>query len=85
MIDPEWTTEKPRKPGWHWYRSKRDRLQIIELIEWNNELRAIGVLQDMYSHLGRIEFHSGLRLNGLGRRIRRRNIVSRSYPKIARE
>ena len=51
MIDPEWTTEKPRKPGWYWYRSKRDRLQIIELIEWNNELRAIGVSQDMYSHL----------------------------------
>jgi hypothetical protein len=51
MIDPEWTTEKPSKPGWYWYRSKRDRLQIIELIEWNNELRAIGVSQGMYSHL----------------------------------
>jgi hypothetical protein len=28
-----WTTNKPTKPGWYWYRSKRDRLQIIELIE----------------------------------------------------
>jgi hypothetical protein len=46
-----WKTEKPGKPGWYWYRSKSDRLQIIELIEWNNELRAIGVSQGMYSHL----------------------------------
>jgi len=38
-------TEKPTKPGWYWYRSKRDRLQIIEIIEWNNELRAIGVFR----------------------------------------
>jgi hypothetical protein len=38
-----WTPEKPTKPGWYWYRAKRDRLQIIELIEWNNELRAIGM------------------------------------------
>jgi hypothetical protein len=43
MIDPEYTSEKPRKPRWYWYQSKRDRPQIIELIEWNNELRAIGV------------------------------------------
>jgi hypothetical protein len=29
MSEPEWTTEKPSKPGWYWYWSKRDRLQII--------------------------------------------------------
>ena len=46
-----WTTETPMVPGWYWYRSKRDRLQIIELIQWNNELRAIGVSPGMYSHL----------------------------------
>ena len=46
-----WTTETPMVPGWYWYRSKRDRLQIIELIEWNKELRAIGVSPGMYSHL----------------------------------
>jgi hypothetical protein len=51
MIDPEWTTEKPTKLGWYWYKSKRDRLQIIELIEWNKELRAIDVSQGMHSHL----------------------------------
>jgi hypothetical protein len=33
------------------WRSKRDRLQIIELIEWNNELRTIGVSPGMHSHL----------------------------------
>jgi hypothetical protein len=42
-----WTTEKPTKPVWYWYRSKRDRLQIIELIEWSNELKAIGMSQGM--------------------------------------
>jgi hypothetical protein len=46
-----WTTEQPSKPGWYRYRSTRDRLQIIELIEWNNELRTIGVSPGMYSHL----------------------------------
>jgi len=44
-------TERPTKPRWYWYRSKRDRVQIIELIEWNKELRAIGVSPGMYSHL----------------------------------
>ncbi|MEP6959138.1 MAG: hypothetical protein ABI980_10460, partial [Nitrospirota bacterium] len=38
-----WTTEKPSKPGWYWYRSPADRPQVIELIEWNDELRAVGV------------------------------------------
>jgi hypothetical protein len=51
MSDLNWTTDKPRKPGWYWYRSKRDRLQIIEFIEWNNELRTIGVSPGMYPHL----------------------------------
>jgi hypothetical protein len=51
MSDLNWTTDKPTKPGWYWYRSKRDRLQIIELIEWNNELRTIGVSPGMYPHL----------------------------------
>ena len=46
-----WTTETPMVPGWYWYRSKRDRLQIIELIEWTKELRAIGVSQGLYSQL----------------------------------
>jgi hypothetical protein len=46
-----WTTDKPTKPRWYRYRSNRDRLQMIELIEWNNELRTIGVLPGMYSHL----------------------------------
>ena len=45
-----WTREKPTKPGWYWYRSQRDRVQIIELIEWNKELRTIGVSPGMYSH-----------------------------------
>jgi len=45
-----WTTETPMVPGWYWYRSKRDRLQIIELIQWNNELRTIGVSPDMHLH-----------------------------------
>ena len=51
MSDLNWTTDKPTKPGWYWYRSKRDRLQNIELIEWNNELRSIGVSPGMYPHL----------------------------------
>jgi hypothetical protein len=46
-----WTTEKPSKPGWYWYRSPTDRVQIIELVEWNNELRAVGVSPDMHLHL----------------------------------
>lgn len=45
------TTEKPTKLGWYWYRSKRERLQIIELIAWNNELRTIGVSPGMHAHL----------------------------------
>ena len=51
MSDLNWTTDKSTKPWWYWYRSKRDRLQIIELIEWNNELRTIGVSPGMYAHL----------------------------------
>ena len=45
-----WTSEKPTKPGWYWYRSQHDRVQIIELIEWNKELRTIGVSPGMYPH-----------------------------------
>ena len=46
-----WTTETPVVPGWYWYRSKRDRLQILELIQWNNELRTIGVSPGMHAYL----------------------------------
>jgi len=67
MSDLNWTTDKPTKPGWYWYRSKRDRLQIIELIEWNNELRTIGVSPGMYRTLRLIVCPMGLRVNGLGR------------------
>jgi CheY-like chemotaxis protein len=45
-----WTIEKPNKPGLYWYRSERDRLQIIEFIEWNRELRTIDVSHGMYAH-----------------------------------
>jgi hypothetical protein len=24
MIDPAWTTKKPTKPGWYWYRGESD-------------------------------------------------------------
>ena len=50
-MQPAWTTENPTKPAWYWCRSKRDRYQVIELIEWNNELRTIGVSPSMYAHL----------------------------------
>ena len=45
-----WTTNKPTKPGWYWYKSKRDRPQIIDLIEWNDGLRIIGIAQGLYTH-----------------------------------
>jgi CheY-like chemotaxis protein len=50
MSNLIWTTEKPTKPGWYWYRSQRDRVQIIELIDGNKELRTIAVSPGMYSH-----------------------------------
>ena len=46
-----WTTDKPTKPGWYWYKSQRDRMQIVDLIEWNNGLRVIGIAEGMYSQL----------------------------------
>ena len=54
-----WTTDKPTRPGWYWYKSKRDRMQIVDLIEWNNGLRIIGIAQSMYSHLVTHEFPYG--------------------------
>jgi len=46
-----WTTDKPTKPGWYWYKSQRDRMQIVDLIEWNNGLRVIGIAEGMYAQL----------------------------------
>ncbi len=37
-----WTTEKPSKVGWYWWRSKGD-VQILSLYECDSLLRAEGI------------------------------------------
>jgi hypothetical protein len=29
----QWSTEQPRKPGWYWYKSRRDDAEFIEVVE----------------------------------------------------